>query len=109
MSWPCSGVRNRISVDGGRIRLGRVGHRRVHPIRHLALEAACDPEMLVEDPPHFEDRRRGALGRVSGADDLLRGDTLEVGALVLHDSVVLSLWWPLALDADDRVRCDTGR
>src|SRR6185436_1421108 len=108
-SWVRSGFWRGIRRDGGRLRLGRVRHRRLHPLRHLALEAARDPEMLVEDPPHLEDRRRGALGRVAGADDLLRGHPLEVSALVLHDAVVPPRWQPRLLDGDDRVGRDTGR
>src|SRR5262249_40589080 len=78
-------------------------------------EAARDAEMLVEDAAELEYGSRVALGRMLRVvDHLLRGDSLQVSALVGDDPVILSGRRRGALYRNDRVgrpawRDRTGR
>src|ERR1044071_8156675 len=41
---------------------------------------------------------------MTGPDDLLRSDAVNVSARELHDTVVSFFWWTVSLNGDNRVR-----
>src|SRR6267378_2935514 len=62
----------------------------------------------LQDAAHLLDRVWVRLRRVSGADDVLGIDAVEMRARIFDDAVVATLDRPAAGNGDDRVCVDTG-
>src|SRR6267154_410132 len=106
-----------MSLSSERRTFSRSQERRVHastPVRDgggrlIAWHPPASVRRVkLQNAAHLLDRVRVRLRRVSGADDVLGIDAVEMRARIFDDAVVAALDWSIAGNRDNRMRVNAG-